>query len=202
MLESLLAYMGHAGLVYVYVIVVLFALTENLFPPSPSDVIVIVGVSVLVKLHEPLLPALIATSFASSAGFMMMYYVGEKLGMKLVRSRKIKFIHESDLEKVDAWFNKYGYKLILLNRFLPGTRSVVSFFSGVHKLKPLKTFTNATISAFLWNIFIFWLGIILGSNIKLIDYYLGKYTTYGLILTGAVVLFFIAKYFYKKKKIE
>ncbi len=200
MLESVLAYMGHAGLAYVYVIIVLFALTENLFPPSPSDVIVIVGVSILFKMNEPLLPALIATSFASSVGFMMMYFVGSKLGMKLLKSHRVKFIHQSDLEKADKWFNKYGFKLILLNRFLPGTRSVVSFFAGVHNLKPLKTFINATISAFLWNIFIFWLGVTLGSNLKLIDYYLDQYTTIGLILTALIILLILIKHYLNKNK--
>ncbi len=202
MLESVLAYMGQAGLFYVYLIIILFALIENIFPPSPSDIIVVVGVSILVKMNEHLLPALILTSLASSIGFMIMYWVGNKLGMNLVKTHRIKFIHESDLIKVDTWFKKYGYKLILLNRFLPGTRSVISFFSGVHELTPLKTFVNATISALLWNIFIFWLGIILGANIEVIDYYLKTYTTIGAILTVIVLLFFIAKHYFLKRKSE
>jgi membrane protein DedA with SNARE-associated domain len=202
MLESILAYMSNVGLLYVYLIMVAFALTENLFPPSPSDVIVIVAASLLVKMNQPLFPALVAASFASSLGFMIMYAVGQKFGLKIVRSHRLKFIKESDLEKADKWFNRYGYKLILVNRFLPGTRSIVSFFSGLHNLDVLKTFVSATISAFLWNIFIFWLGYILGANVKLIDYYLNTYTTIGLLITAVVILVFVAKHFYQKRKLR
>jgi membrane protein DedA with SNARE-associated domain len=202
MLESVLGLMSNVDLFYVYLIMVTFALTENLFPPSPSDVIVIVAASLLAKMHQPLIPALVAASFASSLGFMMMYALGKKLGLKIVRSHKLKFIKESDLDKANKWFNRYGYKLILVNRFLPGTRSIVSFFSGLHNLNVLKTFVSATISAFLWNVFIFWLGYILGANVKLIDYYLNTYTTIGLLITAVFILFFIGKHYYRKRKLK
>ena len=112
MLESVLSYMSNVDLLYIYLIMVAFALTENLFPPSPSDVIVIVGASLLSKMNQPLLPALVAASLASSLGFMIMYIVGKKLGLRIFRSHKLKFIKESDLEKADKWFNLYGYKLL------------------------------------------------------------------------------------------
>ncbi len=90
-----------------------------------------------------------------------MYYIGFFLSEKVLRSGKLKFVSQDALNKTDEWFSKYGYWIILANRFLPGTRSVISFFSGVHELHVFKTFIFALISAFVWNIIIIYLGMTL-----------------------------------------
>jgi membrane protein DedA with SNARE-associated domain len=129
-----------------------------------------------------------------------MYYVGKLFGEKLVRKGKIKFIHKDDIEKADKWFNKWGYKLILANRFLPGTRSVISFFSGVHELKIGTTFLYAAISAFAWNAVIIYIGMLVGNNVELIDYYLN---TYSYAIGGLTIVIFagiLIRIFWRKKK--
>jgi membrane protein DedA with SNARE-associated domain len=83
---------------------------------------------------------------------------------------------------------------------MPGTRSVISFFSGVHRLKPIRTFTFATISAFIWNAFLIFLGIILGNNLELVDHALAKYSTIAAIITVLVVAVILIKLLWKKKK--
>jgi membrane protein DedA with SNARE-associated domain len=115
---------------------------------------------------------------------------------------KLKFISQESLDKADAWFSKYGYYLILANRFLPGTRSVISFFTGLHELNVVKTFVYALISAFLWNLVIVTAGMKLGQNVELIDKYLSTYSTIIIGITAAAVLFFVVRYFVKKKKTE
>ena len=129
-----------------------------------------------------------------------MYYVGKIFGDNILRKGKIKFIHRDDLEKTNAWFNKYGYKLIVANRFLPGTRSVISFFSGANRLNVFHTFLYASISAFAWNAIIIYLGFILGQNVDLIVFYLKTYSNIILVITVIVILFFAVKYFIRKKK--
>ncbi|HSP88256.1 MAG TPA: DedA family protein, partial [Ignavibacteriaceae bacterium] len=104
------------------------------------------------------------------------------------------------VEKAEKWFNKWGYKVILANRFLPGTRSVISFFAGVSELKFFKTVLLASISALIWNTIIIYLGILFGNNIEEVDYYLSRYQTVVLILTGVIILFFAIRYFFFSKK--
>jgi membrane protein DedA with SNARE-associated domain len=128
-----------------------------------------------------------------------MYYVGEYLGENLIRKGKFKFLKKDSLEKTDEWFSKYGYNLILINRFIPGTRAVISFFCGVHRLKPAKTFLFAALSSFVWNVLLISLGIALGNNIEMIDRYLGTYSNIGLGITAIILGFFLYKYWKKKK---
>lgn len=181
-------------------ILFLFSFIENVFPPSPSDVVVVAGAALIAKDGSGInfIPVLLITSFGSSLGFMLMYFVGKFFGEKILRTGKIKFISRDALDKEDHWFAKYGYKLILANRFMPGTRSVISFFSGISELEPIKTFLLASISAFAWNVIIIFLGMQLGSNVELIDKYLNLYGNIGLIITAIVILFFAAKYLLPK----
>ena len=184
----------------IYFVLFLFAFIENIFPPSPSDVIVVVGASLIATTSIGYLPVLFITSFGSSLGYMLMYYVGKLFGEKIIRSGKLSFITQEGLSNTDIWFNKWGYKLILANRFMPGTRSVISFFTGVYELEVLKTFILSSISAFAWNALIVYAGMLLGSNVGVIDYYLSTYSTVGIIISVIVILFFVVKYFAKRNK--
>ncbi|PIQ08847.1 MAG: hypothetical protein COW71_09590 [Ignavibacteriales bacterium CG18_big_fil_WC_8_21_14_2_50_31_20] len=199
MLESTLLYMSNLDPFLIYVILFLFAFTENIFPPSPSDVIVVVGASLIATTTLEFIPVLLITSIGSSLGFMLMYFMGKIFGEKIIRSGKLKFITQEGLSNTDIWFNKWGYKLIIANRFLPGTRSVISFFAGVYELEIIKTFVFSTISAFAWNILIIEAGMFLGNNVETIDYYLSTYSLIGTIIAIIVAVYFAFKYFVKRK---
>lgn len=198
MLQDILLYMSNLDPALIYFILFLFAFIENIFPPSPSDVVVVVGASLIATTTMGYLPVLFITSFGSSIGFMLMYIVGKLFGEKIIRSGKLAFITEESISTTDIWFNKWGYKLILANRFMPGTRSVISFFAGVYELELLKTFILASVSAFAWNAIIIYAGMLLGNNAERIDYYLSTYSLYGTIITVVVILFFVIRYFYKR----
>ena len=200
MLEEIIAYISTLDTSWIYIILFFFAFIENVFPPSPSDVVVVVGASLIATTSLGFVPVLIITSIGSALGFILMYYVGYFLSEKVLRSGKLKFISQDALHKTDEWFTKYGYKIILANRFLPGTRSVISFFSGVHELHVVKTFIFSLLSAFAWNLIIVYLGMTLGNNIPLIDYYLKTYSNIGMALTALIVIGFGIRYFIKKKK--
>ena len=199
MLEEIVLYLSSLDATWIYVILFLFSFIENIFPPSPSDVVVVVGASLISSTSIGFVPVLIITSVGSALGFILMYYVGFFLSEKVLRKGNLKFISQDALHKTDMWFSKYGYWIIFVNRFLPGTRSVISFFSGVHELNVFRTFLFALISAFLWNLIIVYLGMTLGNNIELIDYYLTTYSNIGLAITALVVIFFLFRYFFKKK---
>lgn len=200
MLEQILEFMGSLGPAWIYFILFFFSFIENVFPPSPSDVVVVVGASLISKTTMGFIPILVITSVGSALGFMLMYYVGKLAGEKVLKTGKIKFLNKEDIEKTEAWFNKYGYKLIIANRFMPGTRSVISFFAGVYKLDQMKTLLTSSISAFLWNTGIVTLGMVLGNNVELIDHYLKTYSKIIIILTVIAIVIFLVRLFLKKRK--
>ncbi len=200
MLEQIISYIGTLSPILIYLVLFFFSFLENIFPPSPSDVVVIVGSTLIAQSAIGFIPILILTSISSALGFIIMYYVGEYFGEKHIRKGRFKFITNELLDKADAFFHKYGYNIIIINRFLPGTRAVVSFFCGVHRLKPMRTFIYAGVSSFLWNAILIFLGVQLGKNLDLVDKYLSKYSQVILCLTAFFIVFILIKFWFKKKK--
>jgi membrane protein DedA with SNARE-associated domain len=200
MIENILNHISDLSPFLIYLILFIFSYVENVFPPSPSDLVVVLGGSLIATGPIHFVPTLIFTTVGSVLGFMTLYFIGSQLDKKVVRTGKIKFITAEAVVKVETWFTKYGYTIIAINRFLPGTRSVISFFAGLSELKVLKTVVLATLSAAFWNAIMIYLGIIFGDNIDRVDFYLSRYEKIVLIITGIVVLFFVIRYFFFKKK--
>ncbi|MGK9476500.1 DedA family protein [Melioribacter sp. OK-6-Me] len=200
MLEEFISYIAALDPTLIYLFMFLFGFIENIFPPSPSDFAVVFAATLIVNNTIDFLPLVVITSFGSGIGYITMYYIGRKLGDSVIRNGRFKFIKKESLDKADRWFDKYGYKLILINRFLPGTRAVISFFTGLHKLKPLKTILYAFVSSLLWNIFLAILGYTIGNNVELIDRILNTYSNVGLIITFIIVATALVVYFNRKKK--
>jgi membrane protein DedA with SNARE-associated domain len=199
MLEQIISYISNLDPAIIYLVLFFFSFIENIFPPSPSDVVVVIGSTLIAHSAMGFIPILLVTSFASALGFIVMYFIGEFSGEKIIRKGKLKFLKQEYLEKADLWFHKYGYNLILINRFMPGTRAVISFFCGVHRLKPIRSFVYAAVSSFFWNIILISLGIALGNNVHLIDKYLSTYSNIILVISILVVGFVVYKFWRKKK---
>ncbi len=194
MLESIISYLHMVDPFWIYLTLIFFSFIENIFPPLPSDVVVIVGASLIASTTMSFVPIVLLTAAASALGFMVMYLVGKYLGEHILRAGRIKFISPDTIRKNDRWFARYGYRLIIANRFLPGTRSVFSFFSGLTELQPVKTFLCAALSALLWNTLIIYIGMKLGDNVELIDRYLSTYRNIILLIMGVIAVIIIVRH--------
>jgi membrane protein DedA with SNARE-associated domain len=200
MIEHILNYIAQLTPFWLLVVLTFFSYFENIFPPSPSDLVVVVGGSLISKGIICFLPTLILTTIGSVAGFMTIYYIGSTLDKKVVKAHKLKFIPTDGIEKVEEWFAKYGYWIILANRFMPGTRSVISLFTGLSELEVKKTTILCTLSALGWNTIILYLGMIFGSNVRKVDQLLDTYSDIVLAVTVLAVIIFFTRFFIQKRK--
>lgn len=180
-----------------YVLLIAFLLTflENLFPPSPSDVLLMFMGSLISVGTVGFLSIFLASTLGSVLGFLLMYWLGLNFGNKLIKSKKLPFITKENLAKPEEWFRKYGYYLIVVNRFLSGTRAVISFFAGISELPIYKTTILSALSAALWNTILLLIGYYIGENIEQMNYIL---SLYGKILIPVLVLIIIAFILYRK----
>jgi membrane protein DedA with SNARE-associated domain len=183
---------------WLYLLVFFIAYIENLFPPFPSDVIVAFAGSISAVGSASLPLLLIMAVSGSTIGFITMYFIGKLAGNKLLETGKIKFISVKAVLTVEKWFQKYGYWLIIANRFLAGTRAIISFFAGMSELDLRKTIILSSASALIWNSILIYLGYAVGHNINRIGEYLATYNKSVLIILACVVIIFVARYFYKK----
>ncbi|MDT3697593.1 MAG: DedA family protein [Ignavibacterium sp.] len=202
MIEELLTHLSSLTPILIYVLLFTFAYIENLFPPSPSDIVIVIGGTLVGTNYLHFIPTLIFATGGSIAGFLTAFGIGWLLDKKLIHSGKLKFINLQTIEKAETAFRKWGYYLIVANRFLPGTRAVISFFGGMSRLDVHKTMFLSSISSLLWNIILIYLGIFFGENVALVDRYLNTYSNIVVAVTAIVILLLVINYFIKKKRIN
>lgn len=178
----------------VYTMLWFSAYIENLVPPSPSDVVMLfiatlIGIGVI-----DLVPAIAIATAGSVMGFLTAFWIGRRWGRRLLESGRVPFLTAASVEKVDRWFDRWGYGVIVVNRFLAGTRAVISFFAGMSRLGAPRTTLLCTVSALVWNGAIIVLGSLLGKNWEKGQAILQRYgEVVTLLLIGLVVVLIIRR---------
>ena len=200
MFEDILNQISTFPPLWIYITLFLFAFVENVFPPSPSDLVLVVGGSLVGTGAINFFLALAFATLGSILGFILMFYIGSTVDKKVIHSGRFKYIPVDAIEKVETWFRKYGYFIIVANRFMPGTRAVISFFAGMSNLDTKRTITLCFVSALLWNTIMLYLGFIFGDNISTVDEYLTTYSHIVIAATAILILFFIVRLFFRKRK--
>ena len=187
MLEQTIAYLSQVDTVWIYAAVFLISYIENIFPPFPSDVIVVFAGSLVAIGTGSIIATLVLATAGSTLGFMSMYWIGNQFGDRVLETGKIPFVSLDLVHKVEAWFRRYGYWVVVANRFLAGTRAVISFVTGVAEMNLTVTTLLSAASALVWNSILIYLGFVVGDNWRMIGDYLD---TYSLIVTIAVATVF------------
>ncbi|MBW2095667.1 MAG: DedA family protein, partial [Deltaproteobacteria bacterium] len=150
--------------VLLYVALGVSAFVENVFPPIPGDTITAFG-AFLVGTHRlSFLWVYTATTLGSIIGFLFLFWVGTYLGRAFFLERDYRFFKARDILKAETWFQKYGYLLIVLNRFFPGIRSAIAVAGGISRLGFVRVAFLALISCSVWNLIWIWVGYSLGTN--------------------------------------
>ena len=178
-----------SGLPYIYLVIIAFGLTlsENIFPPAPSDVCFVVITGLVGFNEELMIPVILSASLGAIIGFWIMYILGLKFEKKIVESNKIKFISKTSIEKAEKMFQKWGIKIVAINRFMSGTRAVISFFAGMSALPKTKTLIYAGISSLLYYGLLAMVGYYFGKDYPRILEFLHTYEK----ITFAIVIFII-----------
>lgn len=201
-MEELIRRLSTLNPAWVYFTVSSIAFIENIFPPFPSDVLVVFAGSLVGLGTIDFTLALILTSIGSTLGFVAMYKVGDWFGIKILETGKLRFIPTDKVHKVERWFRKYGYFLIVANRFLTGTRAIVSFFAGMSELPLMTTTILSFISALVWNFLLLYAGLKLGENWQLIGSYLAGYSRVVTAILVLIVLVLLGRFFYNRSKMH
>lgn len=183
----------------VYAAVFVIAFVENVFPPSPSDVVVVFAGALVSLSQIGFVETLLAASFGSAIGFIVMYKIGDWFGDRILEQGRLKFVSIQGVRKVESWFRRYGYWLIVANRFFAGTRAIVSFCAGMSELDLVRTTVLSFISACAWNSILLTSGYHLGNNWHRIGFYLRTYSEIVTAVIIIVVVVWVVRYFLRKK---
>lgn len=183
--ELLVGSLGYGGIVVVMMAV------------APEFVMPLAGLLVAEGRLEPL-GVLAAGTAGAVAGQAMIYGVARGVGEVRVRAflrgygRWI-LLSEGDMDRALGLFERYDLWLLVVGRFLPTVRSLVSLPAGLEPMS-LRTFLLLTaLGTLLWNSVLMGLGILLAENRQRVAAFLGAYETGVGLLVGLALALFLAK---------
>ena len=202
--EFILSMMNQFGYIGVFLLIAI----ENIFPPIPSEVILLFGGFMTTYSELSIIIMIIFATLGSLIGAIILYYIGRLLNKerlkKIISGRigKILRLKNSDIDKADQWFDTKGNKTVFFCRFIPIVRSLISIPAGMSEMPLGKFFLYTTFGSLIWNSALIVIGALVGEKWESI---LNIFDTYShIVLILLIIIFLIAIYFFynKKKKID
>ena len=128
---------------------------------------------------------------------IIIYFIGYFGGRPFIKKfGKYFFMKESDLDKSNSWFNKYGMLGALIGRNFPIVRTLISLPIGIYRLSFIKFLIYTTIGSIPWTILFVYLGYALGNSWILVN----SKISYLKIPIRILLILIIVFYFYRKIK--
>ena len=202
MLEGFLNSVGEMNTTWLYGILLLAAYMENVVPPIPGDSVVIFGAYLVGLGKIEFFPSLMVTTIGSVTGFMTFYAIGRYGGREYFEAKKFKWFDAGRINKVENWIKKRGLWIIVMNRFLAGTRSVVSIFAGFARLGWIKVAVLAFISSLAWNGILITAGYYAGKNWTYVESMVQNYNIFILLIILSAISVVIMLYKKRNKSVQ
>jgi membrane protein DedA with SNARE-associated domain len=175
---------------------------ENLFPPLPSEVILPLAGFTASRGNFTLFEAIFWTTLGSVVGAYALYALGAALGRRRMRAivARVPLVDLEDIDRVEAWFARYGYRAVFFGRMIPLFRSLISIPAGIERMPQGKFLLLTAAGSLIWNVIFVLAGFYLGESWHLVERYAD---TFQKIVIAAVVLcaaYFIISRILKRRR--
>ena len=195
-----------------YATVFFLMLLESTVIPVPSELVVspaayhAAGGNINVFLI--ILFATLGADCGATINYVAGYYLGRPIIYRFTNSKwgHMCLLNQEKVEKSEKYFYNHGMVATITGRLIPGIRHLISIPAGLAKMNYWMFLLYTTIGAGIWNCILAALGWYLYSvvpedklNDKILEY--GEYIKFAIIgLVGLAAIYFIAKYYLKKRK--
>jgi len=138
---------------------------ESTLVPIPSE-LVMPFAGILAARGEFSLPViLVINSAAALLGSGISYWIGAAGGKPLLlRYGKFALIRARDIELTERFFARHGKATILIGRFLPVVRHIISVPAGIARMPLIPFFTQTFIGSTIWGAILIVLGYHFGDS--------------------------------------
>ncbi len=140
---------------------------------------------------------------AAVTGDSLNYYLGKKLGVKLLNFKigNKTIVNPKYIQKTNEFYNQYGSKTIIIARFLPIIRTFAPFVAGIGNM-PYSKFTRYNVvGAFIWVFSLVLLGYFFG-NLTFVKNNFETVILAIIVVTLLPIIFEIMKLNFKKDIIK
>ena len=183
---------------------------ENVFPPIPSELILVFGGFISKSLNLNFLLLVVFATLGSSTGAIILYYAGKKIPLEKMESflekkwvKRLGF-KPGDIKKSLKYFEKYSTFAVFFGRCVPVVRSLISIPAGMQNMSLRKFLIYTTIGSGIWNTLLIYIGRVTQDKWKEGLLILERYSNriLGLIVLAFVIKFLVKRFLKKRKKSE
>jgi membrane protein DedA with SNARE-associated domain len=185
--------------------VTLIALLENLFPPTPSELLYPLAGKLAYDGKLDPWGVIAAGVIGSLAGSLTYYSVGYRLGAERVRTAIVRFgqirigrfavtlIAVDEYDQAVALFQRRGGSIVLIARLMPLVHSIVSIPAGVTRMRLLPFIVYTSVGSVLWIAPLTLAGMWLGTNWEHVLHWMDVYEYGWYVLMGLAVAYMIIR---------
>lgn len=185
--EALLALLLGIPTWLAYVLLGAGAAVENVFPPVPSDTVVVLG-GILADRGGLRVWTVLAVAWVSNVGAaLLIYALARRHGRDIFRTRwGRRLLRPHQLNQLADFYEQYGLVAIFGSRFLPVLRVLIPAFAGITKLGFVRTAIPLASASLAWYTVMVFAGVFASQNIERLFDMLGAANSW--LLGIAVVL--------------
>ena len=200
MQKIILSVMGKYGYVGVFLLIMI----ENVFPPIPSEVILLFGGFMTTYTKLSIFGMIVASTLGSLFGAIILYYIGKIFNKdklkKIISGRlgKVLRLKVSDIDNADNWFDNKGNKTVFFCRFIPLVRSLISIPAGMSEMPVFKFLLYTLFGSLIWNTVLIIVGSVVGENWTKIVGILDTYSHTVVIIL--FIIFVVGVYFFYRNR--
>lgn len=181
---------------------------ENIFPPIPSEAVLLFGGALTISTSMNEEGVIVAATLGAVAGAIVLYGLGrffkEERLKEIFEGRlgKMLRLKSEDVEKAVAWFEKYENRAVFICRCIPIMRSLISIPAGIAKMQIPRFLILTTIGSIIWNTVLVYIGALFGAAWESVVPYFNKYAYLVIAIVGSVYFIYLIYGEIKKRKIN
>lgn len=180
-----------------YLGIFLLMAAENVVPPIPSEVIMGLGGMAVARGSMELWPLVLVGTAGTTVGNYFWYWVGRKFGYRGLRPFIDRWgrwltLEWDDVERVNRFFQRRGHWVVFVFRFLPVFRTMVSLPAGMAAMPRWKFMAWTFAGAAIWNLVLVQAGLMLGSEFRELDRYVGPVAVATTVLIVVAYIYRVA----------
>lgn len=197
LVSVIVEFIDKTGYISVFILMVL----ESMVAPVPSEAVMPFAGWLIAEGRFTFTGVIFYSTLGSIVGSLLSYYAGYFGGRPLVeRYGKFLLLDKHHLDITEKFFQKKGDITILICRFIPVVRHLISIPAGMGKMNVFKFSVYTIIGAGLWNAFLTYMGLILKENWKSVMKYSHIIDYAVLVILFLLVVYFIYKLVSHRKK--
>ncbi|MHC0039573.1 DedA family protein [Pseudoneobacillus sp. C159] len=184
---------------YGYIGVFLIIVLENLFPPIPSELVLSFSGFMTTRTDLTITGIILSSTTGSVIGAMILFWIGSILDVKRIekiveRWGDVLRLKQADIQKADAWFDKYDVWTVFFCRMIPLLRSIISIPAGMASMNFSLFLFLTLIGTLIWNTILVCVGAMLGESWQQIIGFMQVYSNIIYVIFGVGGIWFLFYY--------